>query len=51
MYAVMIVHPLQPGLLASERERVLDANRPWQEFLSRQAGFQEYLVLAEPSTD
>ena len=51
MYAVMIVHPLRAGLLAAERERVLEASRPWQEFLSRQTGFREYLVLGDPAAD
>ena len=51
MYAVMIVHPLRAGVLTAERERVLEASRPWQEFLSRQAGFREYLVLGDPTGD
>ena len=51
MYAILIVHPLQPGLLATERPRVLAASNPWQAFLSRQPGFREYLVLADPTTD
>lgn len=51
MYAVMIVHPMQPGVLGSERERVLEASRPWQDFLSRQPGFREFLVLGNAAED
>ena len=51
MYAAMIVHPMQPGVLGSERERVLEASRPWQDFLRRQAGFRELLILGDVARD
>lgn len=51
MYAVMIVHPMRPGVLGSERERVLEASRPWQDFLSRQPGFREFLILGNAADD
>ena len=51
MYAAMIVHPMQPGLLGTERERVLEASRPWQDFLTRQPGFREFLILADAARD
>ena len=51
MYAAMIVHPMQPGVLSSERDRVLAASRPWQDFLSRQPGFREFLILGDAAQD
>ena len=51
MFAVMIAHPMRPGLLGAGRAEFDAASRPWHAFLRAQPGFREYLVLGDPAAD
>jgi hypothetical protein len=51
VFAASIVHPPRPGLLANERQRILDACAPWRAFPLRQPECREVLVLANPVAD